>query len=55
MQEAEQEEQKHEEAKDEPAQEQHLGAVSHASAPNVIGNVEEVSQEQSHHEGAQSM
>ena len=47
MQAAEQEEEKHEEALDQLPQQPNLGLVPPGGGPNVIGNIEEVSQEQS--------
>ena len=47
MQDAAQEEEKHEEALDQLAQQPNLGLALPGGGPNVIGNIEEVSQEQS--------
>ena len=51
MQDAEQEEEKHEEALGQLAQQPNLVLVPPGGGPNVIGNIEEVSQEQSANEG----
>ena len=51
MQDAEQEEEKHEEAFVQLPQQPNLGLVPPGGGPNVIGNIEEVSQEQSANAG----
>ena len=45
MQDAEQEEEKHEEALDQLVRQPNLGLVPLVGGPNVISNIEEVSQE----------
>ena len=51
VQDAEQEEEKHEETEDQLAQQPNLGLVPLGGGPNVIGNIEEVAQEQGEIEG----